>query len=65
MNVNFTRTEEERLNAQLECMYHEDFCEINISVDEGMSVEDRKAQRITDQSATLVDGRYQVKLSVP
>lgn len=53
-----------RLNAQLERMYHEEFNEISTSVDEGMSVEDRKAQRIMDQSATLVDGHYQVKLPI-
>ena len=62
MNVNFTRTEEERLNAQLERMNHEEFNEISTSVDAGMSVEDRKAQRIMDQSATLVNGHYQIKL---
>ena len=43
-------------------MYHEEFNEISTTVDKGMSVEDRKTQRIMDQSATKVDGHYLVKL---
>lgn len=46
----------------MERIYHEEFNEISTTVDKGMSVEDRKTQRIMDQSATKVDGHYLVKL---
>ena len=42
VHVNFTRTSQDSLNAQLDCMYNEEFSETNANVDEGMSVEDRK-----------------------
>ena len=62
VHVNFTHTERENLNTQLERMYNEEFGDINTALEEGMSVEDRKAKEIMDQSATLVNGHYQIKL---
>ena len=43
-------------------MYDEEFVEADANAEEGMSVEDRKAQELMDQSATLVNGHYQLKL---
>ena len=62
VHVNFARTDRERLNAQLERMYNEEFSEANADVEEGMSFEDRKAQEIMDRSVTLSNGHYQLKL---
>ncbi|XP_068697634.1 uncharacterized protein [Montipora foliosa] len=62
VNVNFTHTERENLNTQLNRMYNEEFGDINTALEEGMSVEDRKAKEIMDQSTTLVNGHYQIKL---
>ena len=53
VHVDFTHTER---------MYNEEFDDINTALEEGMSVEDRKAKEIMDQSATLVNGHYQIKL---
>ncbi|XP_015754718.1 PREDICTED: uncharacterized protein LOC107334301 [Acropora digitifera] len=61
-HVNFTHAERENLNTQLERMHNEEFGDINTALEEGMSVEDRKAKEIMDQSATLVNGHYQIKL---
>ena len=60
--MNFTRTDQERLNAQLGRMYNEEFSEAYADVEEGMSFEDRKAQEIMDRSVTLSNGHYQLKL---
>ena len=62
--MNFTRTDQERLNAQLERMSlrNEEYNEASTVLEGGMSFEDRKAQEIVDRSVTLLDGHYQVKL---
>ena len=62
VHVNFTRTDQERLNAQLERMYNEEFSEAYADVEEGMSFEDCKAQEIMDRSVTLLNGHCQLKL---
>ena len=62
VHVSFTHTQQEILNAQLERMYNEDFGDTNGNFEEGMSIEDRKAREIMDQSATLVNGHYQIRL---
>ncbi|XP_068712838.1 uncharacterized protein [Montipora foliosa] len=62
VHVNFTHTERENLNTQLERMYNEEFGDINTALEEGMSVEDCNAMDVMDQSATLVNGHYQIKL---
>ena len=62
VHVNFTHTERENLNTQLERMYHEEFGEINTALKESIPVEDRKAKEIMDQSATLINGHYQIRL---
>lgn len=59
---NFTRTEQDILNSQLERMYNEEFRDVNTDVGEGLSVEDRKAAELMDKSTTLVNGHYQLKL---
>ena len=46
-------------------MHNEEFGDINTALEEGMSGEDRKAKEIMDQSATLVNGHYQIKLPFP
>ena len=61
MHVNIINTEREVFNAQLERMYNEEFGDTNETL-EGMSVKDRKAEEIMDQSATLVNGHYQIRL---
>ena len=43
-------------------MYNEEFGDTNRTLEEGMSVEYRKAEVIMDQSVTLVNGRYQIQL---
>lgn len=43
-------------------MYNEEFGDKNGTVEEGMSVEDHKANVIMDQSKTLVNGHYQIQL---
>ena len=43
-------------------MYNEEFGDTNGTVDEGMAVEDHKANVIMDQSKTLVNGHYQIQL---
>ena len=50
VHVNFTRTNQERLNAQLERMYNEVFSKAYADVEEGMSFENRKTQEIMDRS---------------
>ena len=55
-------TQQEILNAQLERMYNEEFGDTNGDLEEGMSIEDRKAREIIDQSATLVNRHYQIRL---
>ena len=55
VHVNIINTEREVFNAQLERMYDEEFGDTNETL-EGMSVKDRKAEEIMDQSATLVNG---------
>ena len=61
VHVSFTHTQQEILNAQLERMYNKEFGDTNGDL-EGMSIEDRKAREIMDQSATLVNGHYQIRL---
>ena len=43
-------------------MYNEEFGDTNGTVEEGMSVEDHKANVIMDQSKTLVNEHYQIQL---
>ena len=43
-------------------MYNEEFGDTNGTLEEGMSVEYRKAEVIMDQSVTLVNGCYQIQL---
>ena len=43
-------------------MYNEEFGDTNGTLEEGMSVEYRKAEVIMDQSVTLVNGHYQIQL---
>ena len=43
-------------------MYNEEFTEANANTERDLSVEDRRALKIMDQSATLVNGHYQLKL---
>ena len=43
-------------------MYNEEFGDTNGTVDEGMAVEDHKANVIMDQLKTLVNGHYQIQL---
>ena len=43
-------------------MYNEEFGDTNGTVEEGISVEDHKANVIMDQSKTLVNGHYQIQL---
>ena len=62
VHVNFTHTERENLHTQLEQMYNEEFGDIDTALEEGMSIEDRKGKEIMDQSATLVNGHYQIRL---
>ena len=60
--MNFTHTDRENLNTQLERMYNEEFGDINTALEEGMSIEDCKDKEIMDQSAILVNGHYQIRL---
>ena len=46
----------------MERMYNEEFTEANADAERGLSIEDRRARKIMDQSATLVNGHYQLKL---
>ena len=62
VHVNIIHNEREVLNAQLERMYNEEFGDTNGTVEEGMSVEDHKANVIMDQSKTQVNGYYQIQL---
>ena len=62
IRLNFSRTDQESLNAQMERMYNEEFTEANADAERGLSIEDRRARKIMDQSATLVNGHYQLKL---
>ena len=43
-------------------MYNEEFDDTNGTLEEGMLVEDRKAEEIMNQSATLVNGHYHIRL---
>ena len=43
-------------------MYNEEFGDTNGTLEEGMSVEYRKAEVIMDQSVTLANGHYQIQL---
>ena len=57
----FSRTDQESLNAQMEQAYNEEFTEANADAERGLSMEDRRPRKIMDQSATLVNGNYQLK----
>ena len=59
--INLTSTDNKDLNEKLELMYDEHFKD-TYSEKEGMSVVDRRAKTIMVDSATLVDGHYQIKL---
>lgn len=61
IHINLTSTEHEDLNEKLELMYDEHFKD-TYSEEEGTSIEDRRAKAIMDESTTLVDGHYQIKL---
>ena len=62
VHINFAHTGQDSLSIQLERMHDEEFVEADANAEEGMSVEDRKAQELMDQSATLVNRQYQLKL---
>lgn len=59
--INLTSAEHKDLDEKLELLYDGDFQDA-YSEKEGMSIEDRKAKRIMDMSATLVNGHYQLRL---
>ena len=48
VHINFTCTSQDSLSVQLERMYDEEFVEADANAEEGMSVEDRKAQELMD-----------------
>jgi len=51
-----------RVESQLEQLYNAEFTENSASVNECLSLEDRRAKEIMDKSITVVDGHYQVGL---
>ena len=61
--VNFVRSEQETMiSAQLERMYNAEFGDPLNDVEQGMSVEDLKAEAIMDKSVHLVNGHYRLRL---
>ena len=58
VHVNFTRTDQERLNVQLKRMYDREFNEGSADFEEGISFEDRKATEMV----ILMNGYYQLTL---
>ncbi|XP_013410717.1 uncharacterized protein LOC106173924 [Lingula anatina] len=50
------------ISIQLSKMYNSEFSESSVSSSQCMSLEDKKAKRIMDESVVFVDGHYQVTL---
>ena len=62
--INFVNSDhEEMLSMQLECLYNTELGDTFVDVVQGLSVDDKRAKQIMDESAVLVDGHYQLKLS--
>ena len=63
VHVNFVRSDhEEMLSKQLEHLYNAEFGDTLVDVEQSLSLEDRRAKQIMDESVALVNGHYQLKL---
>ena len=63
VHVNFVRSDhEEMLSKQLEYLYNAEFGDTLVDVEQSLSLEDRRAKQIMDESVALVNGHYQLKL---
>ena len=49
---------EEMLSMQLDCLYNTEFRDSLVDVEQSLSVEDRRAKQIMEESVVLVDGHY-------
>lgn len=63
VSINFIRREYDlEIISQLQRLYDAEFNDRISNTQLGTSVENRKAKKIVDDSAKLVDGHYQIKL---
>jgi hypothetical protein len=61
--VNFIHTNQETITSQLQQLYNAEFTETSCSTDVAMSVEDRRALAIMENTVRKVDGHYQIALT--
>ena len=63
VHVNFVRSNhDEMLSKQLEHLYNAEFGDTLVDVGQSLSLEDRRAKQIMDESVALINGHYQLKL---
>ena len=62
VNVNFIHTNQETITSQLQRLYNAEFTETSCSTDMAMSIEDRRALAIMENTVRKVDGHYQIAL---
>ena len=62
VNVNFIHTNQETITSQLQRLYNTEFTETSCSTDMAMSIEDRRALAIMENTVRKVDGHYQIAL---
>ena len=63
ISTNFVESDhEETLSMQLDRLYNTEFRDALVDVEKGLSVEDRRAKQIMEESVVLVHGHYQIKL---
>jgi hypothetical protein len=62
VNVNFIHTNQETITSQLRIqpLYNAEFTETSCSTDMAMSIEDRRALAIMENTVRTVDGHYQI-----
>ena len=53
---------EEMLSMQLDRLYNTEFRDSLVEVEQSLSVENRRAKQIMEESVVLVDGHCQIKL---
>ena len=62
VNANFIHMDQESITSQVQRLYNAEFTETSCSTDMAMSIEDRRALAIMENTVRKVDGHYQIAL---
>ena len=63
VSINFVMSDhEEMISMQLDCLFNTEFRDSLVDVEQSLSVEDRRAKQIMEESVVLVISDYQIKL---